>query len=141
VLAVAGTLRAVPPDPAVDQRPHMDITGTVLLTVALVGLVFGLSQSQAWGWASPGVLVPLIISVCAGAAFVRAERAAASPLMSLPLLRRHPNHLGAPDVADLPNRRPAGSDAQAASELEGEHTGPTLAQWLLPAPPGASWGK
>jgi EmrB/QacA subfamily drug resistance transporter len=95
VLAVAGTLRAVPPDAAADQRPHMDIAGTILLTVALVGLVFGLSQSQAWGWASPGVLVPLIISVCAGAAFVPAERAAASPLMSLPLLRRHPNYLGA----------------------------------------------
>jgi len=95
VLAVAGTLRAVPPDAAAGQRQHMDIAGTVLLTVALVGLVFGLSQSQAWGWASPGVLVPLIISVCAGAAFVRAERAAASPLMSLPLLRRHPNYLGA----------------------------------------------
>jgi EmrB/QacA subfamily drug resistance transporter len=95
VLAVAGTLRAVPPDPAVDQRPHMDIAGTVLLTVALVGLVFGLSQSQAWGWTSPGVLVPLIISVCAAAAFLRAERATASPLMSLPLLRRHPNYLGA----------------------------------------------
>jgi MFS family permease len=95
VLAVAGTLHAVPPDRAMDQRPRMDVVGTVLLTVALVGLVFGLSQSQVWGWASPGVLVPLIISGCAGAAFVRAERAAASPLMSLPLLWRHPNYLGA----------------------------------------------
>jgi EmrB/QacA subfamily drug resistance transporter len=95
VLAVTGTLRAVRPEAAPDQRPHMDVAGTVLLTVALVGLVFGLSQSQAWGWASPGVLVPLIISVCAGTAFVRAERAAASPLMSLSLLRRHPNYLGA----------------------------------------------
>jgi len=95
VLAVAGTLRAVPPDAAADQRPRMDVAGTILLTVALVGLVFGLSQSQAWGWASPGVLVPLIISVCAVAAFLRAERAAATPLMDLPLLRRHPNYLGA----------------------------------------------
>jgi MFS family permease len=33
--------------------------------------------------------------VCAGVAFLRAEHAAASPLMNLPLLRRHPNYLGA----------------------------------------------
>jgi EmrB/QacA subfamily drug resistance transporter len=94
VLAVAGTLRAVPPDAAVEHRPHIDLAGTVLLSTALIGLVFGLSQSQAWGWASPGVVIPLIISVAAGAAFLLAERAAASPLMSLPLLRRHPNYLG-----------------------------------------------
>ena len=95
VLAIAGTLRAVPPDPAVSQRPHLDLAGTILLTVALVGLVFGLSQSQAWGWASPGVLAPLIISVCAGAAFLRAERASPSPLVDVSLLRRHHNYLGA----------------------------------------------
>ena len=94
-VAVAGTLHAVPPDRAAEDRPRIDLAGTILLTMALVGLVFGLSQSQAWGWASPGVLVPLIISVCAGAGFVIAERAAPSPLMSLPLLWRHPNYLGA----------------------------------------------
>jgi MFS family permease len=94
VLAVAGTLRAVPPGTAVKERPHIDLAGTILLTVALIGLVFGLSQSQAWGWASPGVLVPLIVSVCAGAAFLLVERASASPLMDLQLLRRHPNYLG-----------------------------------------------
>jgi EmrB/QacA subfamily drug resistance transporter len=94
VLAVAGTLRAVPPDAAVGQRPHLDIKGTVLLTVALVGLVFGLSQSQVWGWASPGVVAPLIISVCAAAVFVRVEYDSPNPLMNLPLLWRHPNYLG-----------------------------------------------
>jgi EmrB/QacA subfamily drug resistance transporter len=94
VAAVAGTLRSVPPDPARGQRQHIDLAGTVLLTVALIGLVFGLSQSQAWGWTAPGVLGPLVLSVVAAAAFVRAERAAASPLLDLRLLRRHPNYLG-----------------------------------------------
>jgi MFS family permease len=47
--------------------------------------VFGLSRSQAWGWASPGVLVPLIISACAAAAFLLVERAVASPLLNLNL--------------------------------------------------------
>jgi MFS family permease len=47
VLAIAGTLRAVPPDPAVSQRPHLDLAGTILLTVALVGL--GLSHKRGAG--------------------------------------------------------------------------------------------
>ena len=95
VLAVAGTLRAVPASPAAGPRPHVDFKGTVLLTVALVGLVFGLSQSQAWGWGSPGVLVPLIVSVAAAVVFLRVERASPNPLMDLRLLRRHRNYLGA----------------------------------------------
>jgi EmrB/QacA subfamily drug resistance transporter len=95
VLAVAGTLRAAPADPVVAQRPHMDVKGTVLLTVALVGLVFGLSQSQAWGWVSPGALGPLVVSVVAAAVFLRVEKASPSPLMDLRLLLRHPNYLGA----------------------------------------------
>jgi EmrB/QacA subfamily drug resistance transporter len=95
VLAIAGTLHAVPADKTANQRPRLEVAGPVLLTVALVGLVFGLSQSQVWGWVSPGVLVPLIVSLGAGAGFLRAERTAASPLMNLPLLLRHPNYLGA----------------------------------------------
>lgn len=94
VLAVAGTLHAVPADTPGEQRQHIDLAGTILLTVALIGLVFGLSQSQAWGWASPGVLVPLIVAVGAGVAFLAVERASPSPLMDLRLLRRHPNYLG-----------------------------------------------
>jgi len=86
VVAILGTLRAVRPDEAMEHRPHLDIKGTVLLTVALVSLVSGLSQSQAWGWASPGVLVPLVISVAAILAFLRVEHDSPNPLMDLPLL-------------------------------------------------------
>jgi EmrB/QacA subfamily drug resistance transporter len=95
VLAIAGTLRAVAPDPSGGPRPHVDLRGAVTLSVALVSLVFGLSQSQAWGWGSPGVWLPLAVSVAAAAAFVRAERASASPLLQFALLRRHRNYLGA----------------------------------------------
>ena len=95
VLAVAGTLRSVPADAVAYQRPHVDLKGTVLLTVTLVGLVFGLSQSQAWGWGSPGVLAPLVISVAAAVVFLRIERSSPNPLMDLRLLQRHPNYMGA----------------------------------------------
>jgi EmrB/QacA subfamily drug resistance transporter len=94
VVTVAGTLRAVPRDTADSRRPDIDLPGTILLTVTIISLVFGLSQSQAWGWASPGVLIPLIIGACTGVAFLRVERSVTSPLMNLNLLRRHANYLG-----------------------------------------------
>jgi EmrB/QacA subfamily drug resistance transporter len=94
VVTLAGTLRAVPPDIADSRRSDIDLAGTILLTVTVTSLVFGLSQSQAWGWASPGVVVPLIIGACTGAAFLRVERAVTSPLMNLNLLWRHANYLG-----------------------------------------------
>ena len=94
VVTVAGTLRAVPSDTADSRRSGIDLAGTILLTVTVVSLVFGLSQSQAWGWASPGVLVPLVIGAGTGAAFLRVERAVTSPLMNLNLLWRHANYLG-----------------------------------------------
>ncbi len=94
VVAIAWTLRAVPPDTADSRRSDIDLAGTILLTVTVISVVFGLAQSQAWGWASPGVFVPLIIGVCTGAAFLRVERAVTSPLMNLNLLWRHANYLG-----------------------------------------------
>ena len=73
-----GDAAAVPPDSADDRRFGIDLAGTILLTVSLISLVFGLSQSQVWGWAYPGVYLPLIIGVCTGVAFLRVERAAAA---------------------------------------------------------------
>jgi hypothetical protein len=57
--------------------------------------VFGLAQTQVWGWTSPGIVAALAVSVAAGVLFVRRERRASHPLMSLGLLGRHRNYLGA----------------------------------------------
>jgi EmrB/QacA subfamily drug resistance transporter len=95
ILAIAMTLRYVSgrrPDPA--RRERIDGRGTALLSIALAGLVFGLSQSQLWGWDSPGVIAPLAVSVLAAAGFVVHERTAANPLVDFALLRRR-NYLGA----------------------------------------------
>jgi nitrate/nitrite transporter NarK len=94
VAIIAGTLRAVPSDTPAKRRPGIDLPGTILLTITVISLVFGLSQSQAWGWASPGVVVPLIIGACTGTAFLCVERVVTSPLMNLNLLWRHSNYLG-----------------------------------------------
>lgn len=96
ILAVVAALVAIRPDGdrAAGSR-RVDIPGTVLLSIGLIGLVFGLSQSQPWGWSSPGVLVPLVVSVAAFVLFVVIERRVKDPLLDFSLLRRYPNYLGA----------------------------------------------
>jgi EmrB/QacA subfamily drug resistance transporter len=95
VVAVVLALRHVAPDPPADPgAEHIDRSGTALLTVALVGIVFGLSQSQTAGWGDPTVVVPLVLAVLAGVAFVVRERRATAPLVAFGLLR-HRNYLGA----------------------------------------------
>jgi EmrB/QacA subfamily drug resistance transporter len=79
---------------AAGGRGRIDLGGTVLLSIALVGVVLGLSQSQAWGWDSPGVIGPLVAAALAAGAFVAHERRTADPLVDFALLR-HRNYLGA----------------------------------------------
>jgi hypothetical protein len=89
------TLRSVPSDAPRTERARVDLVGAALACIALVGLAFGLAQTTAWGWSSPGVLAPLALCVVAAVLFVVRERRAANPLMSFGLLRRSPNYLGA----------------------------------------------
>ncbi len=93
VLAVLATVRSVPVDRARADTQRVDVIGSALLAVAIVGFVFGLSQSQAWGWASAAVIAGLAISVVAAAAFVTVERRSSNPLLEFRLLRRYPNYL------------------------------------------------
>jgi EmrB/QacA subfamily drug resistance transporter len=95
VLTLLLALRSVPPDAARTGRARVDMIGAALACIALVGLVFGLAQTSAWGWSSAGVLVPLALCVLAAVLFVVRERRAADPLMSFGLLRRTRNYLGA----------------------------------------------
>ena len=95
VVAVVIALRAIPPDTERTGSKSIDVVGTVLLSAALVGLIFGVAQSQTWGWGSPGVLAPLVGSVLAAVLFVRVERRSHNPLMDFALLRAYPNYRGA----------------------------------------------
>lgn len=95
ILTVLATLRSVPVDRPRTGQTHIDFSGAALLSLTLVGLVFGLAQTTVWGFTSPGVLLPLVVSVVAATLFVLRERRAHNPLMSFSLLRRHRNYLGA----------------------------------------------
>jgi EmrB/QacA subfamily drug resistance transporter len=94
VVTVVCALRSVPRDRPADRVP-VDMTGALLLCLALVGFVFGLAQMQVWGLTSPVIIASLATCVAAGVLFVLRERRARAPLMSLGLLRRHRNYLAA----------------------------------------------
>lgn len=95
IIAIIAALVAVPRDAPREGSRKVDLAGTLLLSATLIGVVFGLSQSQDWGWTSPGVILPLVVAVFAGIAFVLHERRAANPLLDFSLLRRYPNYRGA----------------------------------------------
>lgn len=95
VLSAVVALWVVARDERPSERPHVDLAGAALLCIALVGSVFGVTQSQSWGWTSAGVLVPIALSIVAAIAFFVLERRVRHPLVDFRLFRAHPNFAGA----------------------------------------------
>jgi EmrB/QacA subfamily drug resistance transporter len=86
-LVVAG--RAVIAEGRRDGERHFDVTGAALITLGLVGLVYGIVRSDALGWGSPGVLVPIAAGLATLALFAFVEqRVARAPLVPLAIFRR-----------------------------------------------------
>jgi EmrB/QacA subfamily drug resistance transporter len=93
--AVLLTLRHVPADPpAPSPRPKIDAAGAALLSLALIGVILGLSQSESRGWSSPAVLAALGVAALAAVAFVVRETRIPAPLLDFGLLRER-NYAGA----------------------------------------------
>ena len=78
--------RHVPESRDPDAR-RLDISGAVLATLGLGGVVFGLIESQNSGFTDPLVLVSLALGIAALAAFVFVERRVDEPMMPLSLFR------------------------------------------------------
>src|SRR5579875_1924200 len=64
-------------------RPRIDIVGTALAAIGLFGLVFGFSQAELDGWASPVTIVSLVVGAALLVAFVLVERNVSHPLLPL----------------------------------------------------------
>lgn len=73
---------------------RLDTAGALLATVGLGGVVFAFIEAPTRGWRSPAVLLALAAGLASLAAFVRVERARASPMLPLHLLRNR-NFAGA----------------------------------------------
>jgi EmrB/QacA subfamily drug resistance transporter len=94
VVCIVATLASVPASRQRARGSRIDILGAVLLCVAIVGLVYGLTETQDEGFFSPEVLGALVLAVIASALFLWWELHADQPLMNITLLRRTPNYLG-----------------------------------------------
>ncbi|MCS0498421.1 MFS transporter [Protaetiibacter mangrovi] len=86
VVAFAGALVFVPAIDRSGPRPKLDLPGTVLVSGALFGIVYGFSNAETEGWDSPltwGVLAAAAVLLVA---FVLWQRRAAHPLLPLSIV-------------------------------------------------------
>jgi EmrB/QacA subfamily drug resistance transporter len=76
---------------AESRRPNakrrLDVGGAVLITAAMVALVFAVSQGDALGWASPAILASFALSCVSAVAFWFVERHHPDPLVRADIMR------------------------------------------------------
>jgi MFS family permease len=87
MVVVVPLFAAFVPESRVRQRQRLDVVGAVLIGGALSAILVYLSEGQSWGWTSPGCYAYLIGGLVALAVFLVWERASASPVINLKLLR------------------------------------------------------
>ena len=87
--AAWATWRFVPESP-VRVRARIDWLGGLLLSGALLTLLLGVSEGNAWGWTSGGVLGLFAASAVLTGAWARWEWRVIDPLVDLRLMRRRP---------------------------------------------------
>ncbi|SNX65873.1 EmrB/QacA subfamily drug resistance transporter [Streptomyces sp. TLI_55] len=69
--------------PAHTERPKIDIPGTVVVSAALFGIVYGFAHVESTSWTDPVALGSMISGVLLLAVFVWLERRVAHPLLPL----------------------------------------------------------
>lgn len=87
VVAVVGAVFLVPNLQRSGPRPQLDVPGTLLVSGALFGLVYGFANAESDGWGSPATWGFLVAAVVLLAAFALWQRRAAHPLLPLLILR------------------------------------------------------
>ena len=65
----------------------LDLPGLGLVSVGLLGIVWGLVRGNAHGWTSIGVVLPIVAGVALLAGFIAWERRAPSPMLPLHFFR------------------------------------------------------
>ena len=86
LLLVAGAIRYVPDVRHNLGTPFPDLLGSLVLVLAVGGLVLGLVQGEEWGWGSAGVLGAFAAAVLAGLVFARRTVRHPSPVIQPALL-------------------------------------------------------
>jgi len=85
-IALVGALVFVPSIARSGPRPKLDVPGTILISGALFGLVYGFSNAETDGWQSPLTWGMLAGAVVLLVGFVIWQRRAAHPLLPLKIV-------------------------------------------------------
>ena len=75
-------------EPSRRSRLRLDVPGAILVTAALVALVFGIDNAGRTGWAAPGTWAPILIALVLFAILLGVEGRTAQPLIAPSLLAR-----------------------------------------------------
>lgn len=85
-LAFLMCMRGLPEAKAASNGPF-DFLGLSAIAVALVGLIYGLSNSASYGWTSLQVILPLVVAILAFCLFVWWEARTPSPAFPVKLFK------------------------------------------------------
>jgi EmrB/QacA subfamily drug resistance transporter len=81
-------LRTIPAAGAVDGPRHFDLSGAALITSGLLSLTLGIVQTNAAGWGSAQVILPLVVGLVLIGSFLAVEaRFSPAPLVPLSIFR------------------------------------------------------
>ncbi len=87
-LVVVTAVAALVPSKSLPRTTgKLDLAGTVLVTLGIAAIVYGLAESTPLGWDSPLVLTAIGVAVVALALFVVVEQRSKAPLFRFGLLR------------------------------------------------------
>ena len=86
MIAIVGAVVFVDHVERTGPRPKLDIPGTVLVSGALFGLVYGFSNAETDGWSSPLTWGMLLAAVVLMIAFVLWQRRTPNPLLPLAIV-------------------------------------------------------
>lgn len=81
-VALVGALTMMAPHRA-EHRPRLDIPGTVTVSAALFGIVYGFSHAESHGWSDAATIAWLVAGAVLLAAFVVIETRVSHPLLPL----------------------------------------------------------
>jgi EmrB/QacA subfamily drug resistance transporter len=88
VLISAALIARVVPESPIKTPTRPDYRGAATLSAGLVALLLGVSQGNAWGWASARVVALSVVAIVILALWVRLERRTPEPLIDIATLRR-----------------------------------------------------
>ena len=89
IVAILIAQKKIPSDAIARKEPIcLDIGGVLLSFSTVFCLLFAVNMSDAWGWRSPGIMIPAALFCLLLPLFIWFERRSPSPLLNLAVFRK-----------------------------------------------------